>query len=199
MPTDDDLVGLVDAIRSGIVGTEPYPFATSWAIDAEPQRTWNTLAFHWGCRTGISGDSFKLPLVAVHDGAVIGSQSIGADDFKALRTVNTGSWIATPWQGRGFAREMRSAVLTFAFEHLGATVATSNARRTTDRSIKVSTGLGYRESGRAPFRFGDEIGEAVRLRLDVADWRRLDERPLVRVDGWHHCAPMFDAGPGESS
>ena len=94
---------------------------------------------------------------------------------------------------------MRAAVLTFAFEHLGATVATSNARRTTDRSIKVSTGLGYRENGRAPFRFGDEIGEAVRLRLDVADWRRLDERPLVTVDGWHHCAPMFDTGPGESS
>lgn len=191
MPTDDDLVGVVAAIAEGIVGDEPYPFTTTWALQDEPQRTWNALAFHWGCRAGFTADAFQLPFAVFHEGTAIGTQGVGATDFAAMRTVDTGSWIAKPRQGRGFAKEMRAAVLTFAFDHLGATVATSSARQTTDRSIKVSAGLGYRENGRAPFRFGDEIGEDVRFRLDVADWRALDDRPAVTVEGWDVCEPMF--------
>lgn len=193
MPTDDDLVGVVAAIDAGIVGDEPYPFVTTWALEPEPQRTWNALAFHWRCRAGVGADSFHLPFAVFHDGVAIGTQGIGATDFRALRTVDTGSWIAKPWQGRGFAREMRAAVLTFAFDHLGATVATSGARGTTERSIKVSTSLGYRENGRQPFRFGDDIAEDVRFRLDRADWTELTDRPSVEVSGWDACAPMFAA------
>lgn len=191
MPTDDDLVGVVAAIAAGIVGDEPYPFTTTWALQPEPQRTWNALAFHWGCRAGVTADTFQLPFAVFHDGVAIGTQGVGATDFAAMRTVDTGSWIAKPWQGLGFAKEMRAAVLTFAFDHLGATVATSGARHTTERSIKVSESLGYRENGRAPFRFGDDIADDVRFRLDVADWRALDDRPAVTVEGWDVCAPMF--------
>ena len=191
MPTDDDLVGIVAAIGSGILGDEPYPFSTTWAHDPEPQRTWGALAFHWRCRAEITPDSFNLPLAVLLDGEVVGCQSIGASDFRALRTFSTGSWIAQAWQGQGFAREMRAAVLAFGFDHLGGTVATSSARATTGRSIKVSTSLGYRENGRVPCSFGDEVGEDVRFRLDKADWDALPDRPEVTVEGWSDCAPMF--------
>lgn len=191
MPTDDDLVGLLNAIRLGIVGDEPYPFSTTWAHDPEPQRTWGALSFHWRCRSEVTPDSFNLPLAVLLDGEVIGCQSIGADDFQALRAFGTGSWLAKPWQGHGFAKEMRAAVLTFGFDHLAGEIATSSARETTDRSIKVSAGLGYRENGRMPFRFGDETGVDVRFRLDKADWETLADRPFVTVEGWGACAPMF--------
>ena len=191
MPTDDDLVGLLAVIRGGIVGDEPYPFSTTWAHDPEPGRTWGALSFHWRCRAEVTPDSFNLPLAVLFDGEVIGCQSIGADDFGALRTFGTGSWLGRPWQGRRFAKEMRAAVLTLGFDHLGGEIATSSARETTDRSIKVSAGLGYRENGRMPFRFGDETGVDVRFRLDRADWEAQAERPLVTVEGWEACAPMF--------
>ncbi|MEM9467018.1 MAG: GNAT family protein [Actinomycetota bacterium] len=192
MPTDTDLAGVVAAIRTGIVGDEPYPLSAPWAIEPEPLRTRNALSFHWRCRSSITPDSFHLPFAVVHDGEIVGTQAIGARDFQTLRTISTGSWIATPWQGRGFAREMRAAVLQLGFEHLGATVATSSARQTTDRSIRVSVGLGYRENGRLPFAFGDEVAEEVHFRLDRSDWAAGDDRPEVAITGWEACVPMFE-------
>lgn len=192
MPSDDDLVELVAAIRMGIVGEEPYPFATTWYLEPEPQRTWRALAFHWRCRAGVTPDAFNLPLAVLLDGTVIGTQGIGAQDFQTLRAVTTGSWLATPWQGQGLAQEMRAAVLALGFECLGATVATSSARETTERSIRVTTGLGYRENGRQPFRFVYDVGEEIRFRLDKAEWEALPERPAVEITGWGACAPMFE-------
>ncbi len=198
IPTDDDLGGMVAAVQAGVLGDEPFPFTTAWVLEPEPQRTRSILQFHWGCRSRLTADTFNLPFAVVLDGTIIGTQGIGGTDFAARRTVDTGSWIAKPWQGQGFAKEMRAAVLTLGFDHLGAHVATSGARVTTERSIKVSGGLGYRENGRSPFRFGDEIGEMLAFRLDVADWRALADRPPVTVEGWDACAPMFEPGSPDS-
>ena len=194
IPTDDELVGMVAAIRRGIVGDEPYPMTVGWVNEPEPQRSWNALAFHWRCRAAITPDDFNLVFGVFLDGTAIGTQDIGASDFRTLRGVGTGSWIAKPWQGNGYAREMRAAVLALGFECLGATHATSSARETTRRSIRVSTGLGYRENGRLPVRFGDEVAEDVRFRLDRRDWEAIPDRPLVEITGWDACAPMFDPG-----
>ena len=162
-----------------------------------PRRTWSVLAFHWQARIGIGPDRFHLPFAVVLDGTIIGTQGINAEDFQALRTFSTGSWLATPWQGQGLAKEMRAAVLTFGFGHLDGTTALSGARHTTERSIKVTTGLGYRENGRRPARFGDDIAEGVDFRLDRADWEALPDRPPVEITGWQACEPMFRPGDTE--
>lgn len=96
--------------------------------------------------------------------------------------------------GSGLRQGDAGRLLSLAFDHLGATVATSSARQTTGRSIKVSESLGYRENGRSPFRFGDDIAEDLRFRLDEPDWRALDDRPAVTIEGWDVCAPMFEPG-----
>lgn len=198
-PTDGDLAGLVAAMQLGIVGDEPYPFSTAWYDEPEPKRTREALAFHWRCRAGVTADDFNVPMVAVLGDTVIGVQSIGARDFLTLRTFGTGSWLAKPWQGQGLGKEMRTALLTFGFECLDGQVATSGARQTTDRSIKVSTSLGYRENGRNPTTFGGEVGEEVRFRLDRADWDALPDRPPVEITGWRACAPMFEKPAVEPS
>ena len=57
MPTDDDLVGVVAAIGAGIIGDEPNPFSSNWALESEPQRTWNALAFHWRARASVTSNA----------------------------------------------------------------------------------------------------------------------------------------------
>ena len=193
IPTDPELVGMLEAIRSGIVGDEPYPMSAGWVDEPEPRRSWNALSFHWKCRATITPDDFNLVFGAFIDGTFIGTQDIGASDFLTLRGVNTGSWIAKPWQGNGYAREMRAAVLTLGFDRLGATHAASSARATTVKSIKVSEGLGYRENGRVPFRFGNDVAEEVKFRLDRDDWEAVADRPPIEIVGWDACAPMFEA------
>ena len=192
IPADPELVDLVAAIGLGIVGDEPYPMSGRWVDEPEPQRTCNALAFHWRCRAGITADDFNLVFGVFLDGQPIRTQDIGASNFLRLRGVGTGSWIAKPWQGNGYAREMRAAVLALGFERLGATHATSSARNTTEKSIRVSLGLGYRENGRLPFLFGDEVGEDVRFRIDRADWDAIPDRPAVEITGWDACAPFFE-------
>ena len=62
-----------------------------------------------------------------NDGVPIGSQSILAEDFATFRMVHTGSWLGRAYQGRGFGKEMRAAVLAFAFDGLGARRAETEA------------------------------------------------------------------------
>jgi len=66
-------------------------------------------------------------------------------------TASTGSWLGAAYQGRGLGTEMRAAVLTYAFEHLGATAARSGALGGNEQSLGVSRKLGYRVVGSRMF------------------------------------------------
>ena len=66
---------------------------------------------------------------------------------RVLRTVHTGSWLGRAYQGRGLGKEMRAAVLGFAFDGLGAQVAESSAFLDNAASNGVSKSLGYEENG----------------------------------------------------
>ena len=193
LPTDHDLAGQLTALRAGIHNDEPYPFWLPWSLDPEPQRTWNALKFHWRCRAEFSPDAFDLPFAVVIDGEIAGTQGLRATDFRRLRTVDSGSWLARPWQGNGYGLEMRAALLTFAFEHLGAACATSGARTSNVRSIAVSRRLGYRDNGQIRQKFGhDDVGEELMFRLDRDDWARVPDKPHVEIAGWDECRAMFE-------
>lgn len=80
-----------------------------------------------------------------HQGVAVGVQSLEADDFLALRTVGSGSWLVRSVRGRGIGVAMRTAVLGLALDHLGALAAITSARRDNRASLGVSEHLGYRD------------------------------------------------------
>ena len=112
-------------------------------------------------------------LVAFLDGRPIGVQGLRVD----LPEVETGSWLGAAYQGRGLGTEMRAAVLTLAFDHLGAEVARSGALADNAQSLGVSRKLGYRIVGSKTV-----APRGVPLEHPVLELRREDFRPPVPVD-----------------
>jgi RimJ/RimL family protein N-acetyltransferase len=112
-----------------------------------------------------------LNLLVELDRAPIGSQSVHADRFSVIRTIDTGSWLGRPYQGRGLGTEMRAAVLAFAFDGLGAEVAESAAFPDNAASNRVSRKLGYEENGRGRLAPEGVARETQRFRMTVDSWR----------------------------
>jgi RimJ/RimL family protein N-acetyltransferase len=120
------------------------PFGVAWTDHLEEE---SFLAHHALALGSATPAEWTLNLVAFSDGEPIGSQALRATAFAETRTVDTGSWLGRAWQGRGLGTEMRSAALTFAFDHLGAHRATSGAIERNPQSLGVSRKLGYVEVG----------------------------------------------------
>ena len=125
-----------------------------------------------------------LRLVVFHDGSPIGVQAIDVQ----LPRVSTGSWLGAAYQGRGYGTEMRTAVLTLAFEHLGAAVAVSGALAGNARSLGVSRKLGYRVTGAH-----DVSPRGTPVEHTDLELRREDFRPSVPVEvvGAAQLVPLF--------
>ncbi|MCU1596222.1 MAG: hypothetical protein JWO12_3614 [Frankiales bacterium] len=102
---------------------------------------------YWRAVATWTTDSWELPFVVLRDDLPIGLQALEGKDFRARRTVDTASWLVPSARGRGNGKQMRSAVLSLAFEHLGAAVAVSEAWEDNASSLGVSRALGYRDNG----------------------------------------------------
>ena len=74
----------------------------------------------------------------------------------------TGSWLGASFQGHGYGTEQRAAVLELAFRGLGANAAISGALEHNIASQRVSTKLGYRQTGTSE-RSPGRAGAALRL------------------------------------
>ena len=57
-----------------------------------------------------SPSSWLLDFAVIYDGAVVGVQTLEADRFPTLRTVDSGSWLVMSVRGRGVGVAMRMAV-----------------------------------------------------------------------------------------
>lgn len=130
--------------EQGIHDPQSMPFGIAWTDDLDEG---SFLAHHALALASATPADWTINLLAFHDGQPVGSQTIRAERFQEARTIDTGSWLGRAWQGRGLGTEMRSAVLTFAFDHLGATRATSGAIERNPQSLGVSRKLGYVETG----------------------------------------------------
>ena len=124
------------------------------------------------------------------DGRPIGSQGAWGHAFPVHRTVDTGSWLGREFQGRGLGKEMRSAVLSFVFDGLGARFAESSAFLDNVASNAVSRGLGYEENGRGAFAPQGVSRETQRFRMSAEGWRARP-RPPVELEGLDACRAMF--------
>ena len=102
-----------------------------------------------------------------------------------MKSVETGSWLGLRHQGQGIGKEMRAAVLHFAFAGLGAPRRSSGAWDDNKPSLGVSAALGYEPNGE---HFGvrqDGSGRLLDLRLPRAVWeeRRRDDICIEGLDG----------------
>ncbi|MFJ3957654.1 GNAT family N-acetyltransferase [Arthrobacter sp. NPDC090010] len=187
---DEDMAPLIEAVRSGIHEPGKSPFSVPWSEAPAEQLPANTARFHWSTRSGFAQERWELAFGIWHEGELIGSQSLMATDFAAFKVVKSGSWIRKSSQGQGLGKEMRAAILIYAFDFLGADVAESSAAVWNQPSLGVSHSLGYRDNGvhREPSAEGP--AEIQQLRLNAADFRRPDwqlsvagHEPLARFIG----------------
>jgi RimJ/RimL family protein N-acetyltransferase len=135
--------------------------------------------------------SWELHLVVEYDGALVGVQTLEGQNFPALRTVDSASWLIPAVRGRGVGVAMRTAALGLAFDHLGALAAISSATLANRASLGVSRRIGYADNGRS--RIVDTSGEVVELqhfRLTADRW----PSPPVKVDGLAPVLPWFGLG-----
>ena len=192
LPTDDDLVRLIDLATAGIHPPDEMPFDIPWSTLPSPAFEYGFLQHHWGMRAGWSPESWSCNLMIEHDGEPIGSQSIRGKRFAVMRTVDTGSWLGLAHQGKGFGREMREAVLALAFDGLGALVATTEAFLDNAASNGVSRSLGYAENGRGSLAPEGIARETQRFRMTIEGWRSKPRGP-VTFEGLDACLPLFGA------
>lgn len=194
VPTDDDLPALLDLVRSGIHDPEAMPFIQPWTDEDDPVRSWNSVRFWWRQRADVAEEKWQIALMATADGAPIGVQDFGAEKFKQLRTIGSGSWMAKARQGQGHGKEMRAAMLRLAFEGLGAEVALSEAFLDNPSSVGVSRALGYEDNGvgRALSREDPKFTQRFRLTRERFEELRAEGRyPDVEIENLEPCLPLL--------
>ena len=192
MPTDEDLVALLEVARAGIHDPSDMPFAVAWTDLSGTEFDRGFFQFHWRARASVEPNDWSLPMVVVVGGMPVGLQELRAVRFPVLRTVETGSWLGRAWQRRGIGTEMRAAALVLAFEGLGATRALSAAHDTNVASRRVSETLGYVANG---ISFNAPRGEPIRQTHYLLERHAFDRTAWdVAIDGLDACLPMLGLG-----
>lgn len=192
LPTDDELLELLDIALAGIHDPSEQPFGIGWTDAPSPRLEHGFLQFHWGSRAKWTSDDWTLNLGVWSGGRIVGTQGIHAKDFATLRSVATGSWLGRDFQGQGIGKGMRNAVLALAFDHLGANWATSAAFVDNRASLGVSRSLGYVEDGLELAAPRGKARVLARYRMSAEVWRSR-QRPPVDVQGLDRCLNLFGA------
>lgn len=185
---DADIPAAVTAAASGIHDPARNPFSTPWTALPADQLGPNMARWYWRCRAEASPEDWTLLLGIWHGGSFVGCQDLAAKDFGTLRTVTTGSWLKQSVQGRGLGKEMRAAVVLYAFDWLGAEVAESDAAAWNGSSLGVSRALGYEPNGVSRKEWGGVVETLQHVRVTPESFRRPDW-PL-QVQG-HDAAASF--------
>ncbi len=170
------------------------PFDVPWTVQESPLYERQFLQFYWRHRAEWKPENWTLSMVVVVDGRIVGTQAISAIDLAGRKTMETGSWLAMSEQGNGLGKEMRAAVLHFAFAGLGALRSESGAMEDNVQSIAVSRGLGYVECGdRYIVRQGQRTRQ-IRFAIEREAWET-GRRDDIEIEGWERCMDFFLATP----
>jgi RimJ/RimL family protein N-acetyltransferase/ribosomal protein S18 acetylase RimI-like enzyme len=180
LATVAELRALFRVAQAGIHDPAEMPFGVAWTDDLDEA---GFLAHHSDKLTNSGPVSWALPLVAFHGGQPIGVQEVRGERFAAERTVDTGSWLGRAFQGQGLGTEMRAAVLTLAFDELGAERATSGAIQRNPQSLGVSRKLGYVETGTHLVSPRGEAVEHLDLELAADRFRSPVPVEITGLDG----------------
>lgn len=190
VPTEDELVALCQVAKAGIHDPATMPFEVPWTDKPAPRFEREFLQHFWSIRAQWTPERWMLDLAVFRDGEPAGFQNLGAENFAVLREVHTGSWLGKAFQGQGYGKQMRAAVLHLAFAELGAVAAESGAFLDNPASEAVSRSLGYQDNGRRRRAPRGEPREQRLFRLSRQRWQqhRFCE---VEVTGLDRCRDMF--------
>jgi RimJ/RimL family protein N-acetyltransferase len=188
VPGEEDLEALARLAGGGIHDDGTMPFLTPWTQGPNVERS--VLQWHWRQRAAWIPEEWHLDFVVVAGGEVVGTQGVAGTHFPVTRQVRSGSWLGQRHQGRGLGKEMRSAMLHFAFAGLGAETARSGAFSDNAPSLGVSRAMGYVEDGYEIRNRQGVAAREVRFRLERAAWERT-RRSDVEIEGIEPCRTMF--------
>ena len=163
-PSDDNLFALAAILAEGIHDPETMPFSEPWTRAESPELERNGLRFWWSRRGALLPDNWTLPFAVFEHGDLVGVQDVFAKHFATTRTVTTGSWLVQRAQGHGIGKEMRAAVLHFAFAGLSAVEAYTDAFEDNPASLGVDAGARLRVEWIASARARRRFGEGSRVR-----------------------------------
>lgn len=190
LPDEGELADLAALAGRGLHAPAERPFLTPWTEGTAQDRERAVLQGHWSQLGSWRPDRWQLGLAVLEDGVPLGVVTLRSTDFAVVREVTTSSWLGLAHQGRGVGTEARVALLTLAFDHLGALAARTEVFVDNHASQGVSRRLGYVHDGTSRDRRGDEALVSDRLRLDRATWSS-STHPVVEVRGLDACRSMF--------
>jgi RimJ/RimL family protein N-acetyltransferase len=190
MPTDPDLIELLQVIEQGVHDPTFMPFRFAWTDVPSPQRERESLSHWWSGRANWKPSNWQW-VGAVHvEGKIVGVQGLMAEDYPSLREVKSGSFLGLRHQGRGIGREMRAAILDLAFEGLGAERAFSGYLEGNEASKRVSESLGYVPNGYTTAIVRGKPVREFHLVLERKVWKS-QRRDDIRIDGLEECLELF--------
>lgn len=185
-----DLPGLAAMLPADVEqdpGLEQFP-----GLGADENRRRLVYQGYWKSLGTWSPSSWVLHFAVIHQGAPVGVQTLEGENFPALRTVDSASWLVPEMRGRGLGVAMRTAVLGLAFDHLGAVAAVSSAVADNAASLGVSRRIGYADNGVGLIAVpGGAVAELQHLRLTAPTWRAAGHGRAVTVEGLAPCLAWF--------
>jgi RimJ/RimL family protein N-acetyltransferase len=141
-----DLAAIADALPDDV---EQDPASVSYDVgDARTGRGIVSHQHYWKSYGTWCPRAWRLNFVVrAVSGEIVGVQELEGNDFLALRTVDTSSYLVPGARGRGYGKQMRGAVLALAFGPLQARAAITSAWHDNHASLGVSRALGYQPNG----------------------------------------------------
>ena len=189
--TTPDLLlrGMTEADAHALAAVKPDDFT----VDPDlPSVGFDVEQSYWRQMAGWRVDDWVLPFTVVHEGVPIGVQALEGKHFAVRRVVDSYSWLVRSARGQGYGKQMRAAVLSLAFEGLGATHAITEAWDDNVASLSVSRALGYTPNGVMVERRDGGTGRMQHLVLPAEQW----SCPVpVRIAGLEPCLPLLGLGP----
>jgi RimJ/RimL family protein N-acetyltransferase len=191
LPDLSELAAFADLAGRGVHHPSERPFLTPWTEGTFEDRAKSVLRDHWSQLSGWEPTDWRLGLgVFLRNDEPTGMVTLRARDFDVLREVTTSSWLGLGYQGDGVGTEARVGLLAFAFDHLGASDATTEVFPDNHASQGVSRKLGYQPDGISRDTRGPEALVSDRLRLTASRWAGVDHVP-VAVEGLDAARSMF--------
>ncbi len=190
LPEEGGLAALADLAVARVHRRGERPFLTPWTEGSGTDRARHVLQGHWARLGSWSPSGWSLGLGVFADSEPVGMVTLRAAEFAVRREVTTSSWLGLAYQQRGFGTEARTALLTLAFDHLDAVSAVTEVFQDNAGSQGVSRKLGYRSDGISRDVRDGEVVVSDRLRLDRADWDRVEHTP-TEVVGLGVCRAEF--------
>ncbi len=191
LPDENELAALAQVVAIGVHKPNERPFLTPWTEGTPEDRARTLLQSHWDDLASWTPANWTLGLgVFLSGNQPIGMVTLRARDFRVVRGVTTTSWLGLAYHHQGLGTEARAGLLTLAFDHLGATDATTEVFPDNHASQGVSRKLGYQPDGISKDARGDEVLVSDRLRLSAARWAEISHPP-VTVEGVEQALTMF--------